>query len=154
MTTLSGIEIGGRPAAAVTGQVGVPLLIGRTQDEAVAALRGLGLREVVQFVETLGTEGTVYGQVPLPPAVRPRNAPVVIQVIKAPVTPPDLGKRLDEIAAAVAAVETEAAAAGRQQELLDRLDDIEGKLTPSPTGAGRPAARRRRAAAATAAATP
>jgi beta-lactam-binding protein with PASTA domain len=147
MTTLEGLITGS--GSSRSNAVGVPLLIGLTRTQAVQALESLGLTARVEDVETLGTVDTVYSQNPVPPASRNRGTEVIVQVITAPSTVPsaDLDKRLEELSTAVAVidtvvqtvdrnlvalggkVETDAAATDRQKVILERLNDVVGKLT-------------------------
>jgi hypothetical protein len=159
MTVLDGITIGGTRALGAATAVGVPHVLGLSRAEAEANLNAVGLRIRVEEVETLGTEGTVYGQVPAPPAKRPKGAVVTLQVTKAPPTPPpDIADRLDklrelttkvhddlsELAEVAAEAEKDEAAEKRKVELAQKLDeiiaklsDIESKAGPTATGASK-----------------
>jgi hypothetical protein len=107
--TITQLNIGGIPGTGGAGLVGVPDLVDVTRDEAEAALTSIGLRSRVQEVETLGEAGKVYDQSPRPPRTVRKGFEVRLFVIKSPVTPPDLGAKLDDIKAAtdqIAAVKT------------------------------------------------
>jgi beta-lactam-binding protein with PASTA domain len=168
MTLAGGLVIGGGQGQVGTGQVAVPDVVGKTQAEAEADLRALGLTLRVQEVESNTPPGTVILQNPAPFTIRSRGSVVTIVIGRAPVVPPDLGQqledlktavdgvgakvdavttavdgvgtkvdevatavgavdaKLDDLGTAVANVETDEAAATRQQEILDKLDGAAG----------------------------
>lgn len=146
MTTLSGIVLGGTGGPVVAGSVAVPPVGGRSRTDAEKELKRFGFRAVVEEVEAGGTEDEVYAQDPMPPATRPRGSVVRLFVIRNPVAAPDFTARLDSLDAAVQGldtavksvatvltaldgkVETDAAAGGRQRDVLLKLQEVSDKL--------------------------
>jgi beta-lactam-binding protein with PASTA domain len=105
-------------------QVGVPDIVGKPRAEAEDKLKALGLTPRVREVVADGDKDTVFSQDPPPRSIRPKGSVVTLQVVTVPATPPDLGTKLDELALAVAALETETAAQSRHEAVLGKLDEI------------------------------
>jgi beta-lactam-binding protein with PASTA domain len=125
-----------------TTMIGVPQLVGKPRSQAVDELTALGLKANVQEVLALGTEDTVYNQIPTPPATKPAKSVVTIQIIRNPVTQADFNARFDKLDATVAVIDgkvsaldakvvTEAAATQRHQEVLTAIQGG-GGTTPTP----------------------
>lgn len=125
--TITQLNIGGIPGTGGAGLVGVPDLEGKTRDEAEADLASIGLRSRVQEVETLGNAGEVYDQSPRPPRTVRKGFEVRLFVVKVPVTPPDLGAKLDDIKAAtdeIAAVKASTDQITAVKAATDQIADI------------------------------
>lgn len=132
---LSGVTFGptaGVPVEqAATSQVGVPDVVGTTRAVAEERLRTLGLTVRFRPILADGDPDTVFSQEPPARAVRPRKSVVTLQVVTVPPDSPDLGRKLDDLAAAMAGLETEAAAKARHEALMERLDRSVGTSDPT-----------------------
>ena len=127
-----------------TTMIGVPQLVGKPRSQAVEELSALGLKAKVQEILALGTEDTVYNQIPPLGTTRPANSVVTIQIIRNPVTQASFDTRFDALDAAVAVIDgkvadldakvaTEAAATQRHQEVLTAIAGGGTKPSPGPS---------------------
>jgi hypothetical protein len=112
-------------------QVVVPNVAGKTEAEAKAALDDFTIR--VRTVEASGPAGTVFAQDPAANTIRPRRSSVTIFIIVNPAPDSaDVAKALTDLKTSVdtlgTTLETEAAAKGRNDVVLERLQEIKDGL--------------------------
>lgn len=105
MSSFEEVLFGGPRTPAEAADIAVPHVVGKTREQAEDALRAVGLKPVINEVESTETENYVYAQEPPWPAVAEREAVVTLHVNVKPKVPPDFTDRFDKIDSGLARLE-------------------------------------------------
>ncbi|MFJ5546334.1 PASTA domain-containing protein [Streptomyces sp. NPDC093225] len=120
-----------------SGQVGVPELMGRKRTDAEQRLRALGLVARFHEIITEGVKDTVFRLDPPAGEIVEAGSTVTVHTISPAPGPVDLDRRLEELTDAVKALETEADAKKRHEDLLKKIGELKGGVPsrpPAPPG--------------------